>query len=92
MPRPSRKTPAQLAPEPWPQVASPDPVGEVGRQVALRLRDAIGDQSLRAVAATVNVNHSTLIGILAGSTWPDAETIAKLELGLDADIWPGRGR
>jgi hypothetical protein len=65
-------------------------VGEVARQFTLNLREAIGTQSIRGAAAAADVNHSTLLGILEGRTWPDLETIAKIEHGLSADVWPGR--
>jgi len=90
MARTSRKTPVELAPAPWPEVPSPDPVGEVGRQISIRLRAAIGKRTLRAVASAIGMNHSTLVGILDGTSWPDAETLARLEHGLGVDIWPGR--
>ena len=90
MARTSRKTPVELAPAPWPEVPSPDPIGEVGRQIAIRLRAAIGTRTLRAVASSIGMNHSTLVGILDGTSWPDAETLARLEHGLGVDIWPGR--
>jgi uncharacterized repeat protein (TIGR01451 family) len=37
-----------------------------------------------------NVDHATLLGLLRGRSWPDLVTIARLEQGLDADLWPGR--
>lgn len=92
MARMARKTPAELAPEPWPNRQSDDHVGEVARQFTLNLRKAIGGRSIRAAAEAAGVNHSTLLGILEGRTWPDLETIAKIELGLQADLWPGRLR
>ena len=69
---------------------SADPIGEVARQFTLNLREAIGDRSLRAAARECGVAHSTILGILEGRAWPDLETIAKLERGLEANIWPGR--
>jgi hypothetical protein len=30
------------------------------------------------------------LGILDGQKWPDLETIAKIEEGTGADLWPGR--
>ena len=92
MARTERLTPAQLAPAPWPTVASPDPVGEVARQFVINLRAAIDGASIRSVSATANLHHTTLLGILEGRTWPDLETIAKIELGLDAEVWPRRGQ
>ncbi|MEX1080160.1 MAG: helix-turn-helix transcriptional regulator [Homoserinimonas sp.] len=90
MARMARKTPAELAPKPWPSSPSDDHAGEVARQFTLNLRDAIGTKSIRAAAEAAGVNHSTLLGIMEGRTWPDLETIAKIEHGLQADLWPGR--
>jgi hypothetical protein len=91
MVRTARKTPRELSPEPWPDARSDDPIGEIARQFAVNLRDAIGQQSIRGAAARSGLNHSTLLAILEGRTWPDLETIAKLETGLDAAVWPRRG-
>lgn len=83
-----RERPFELAPGPWPETASPDPVAELARQFSLNLAAAIGDSSLRAVGRTTGVGHNTLASILAGRIWPDFMTIAKLELGLEAALWP----
>ncbi|AWB85267.1 helix-turn-helix domain-containing protein [Mycetocola zhujimingii] len=89
MPRPSRPSPRELA-EGWPDSPSADPVGEVARQLALNLRAAIDNRSLRAAAEAAGVDHSTILAILQGRTWPDLYTVARLEQGLEADLWPGR--
>lgn len=89
MPRPARATPAQLTPG-WPDEHSPDSLAEVARRFAMALRSAIGTRSLRQTAAVAGVSHTAILAILAGSTWPDLATIAKLEAGLGVDLWPGR--
>jgi transcriptional regulator with XRE-family HTH domain len=71
---------------------SEDPIGEVARQFALNLRIAIGDRSLRKAAEDTGVDHSTIQAILQGRSWPDVFTLAKLERGLESDLWPGRLR
>lgn len=38
------------------------------------------------------MDHSTILAILQGRTWPDLYTVARLEQGLEADLWPGRSR
>lgn len=43
--------------------------------------------SLRDFARRVGVNHATLLGVLQGSTYPDAETIALLEVGTQRPLW-----
>ena len=73
----------------WPDGPASDPIGEVARVFADNLRRAIGEKSIRSAAEACGMNHATLIGILEGRAWPDMETIAKLERGLDAALWPG---
>lgn len=89
MSRPSRPHPHELA-DGWPEVPAVDPTAEVARQLAQNLRAAIGDRSVRSAARDTDVDHATISAILNGKTWPDLYTIAKLERGLGADLWPGR--
>lgn len=85
-----RALPVELADAPWPSVRSRDPFGEVARQFVLNLRDAMAGRSLRAVAADAGIGHVTLQRVLAGQAWPDLQTIARLEAGLDVELWPRR--
>lgn len=91
MPRSARARPRDLAPA-WPDGPSTSPEGEVARRFAENLRRQIAARPIRAVARDSGVNHSTLLGILDGQKWPDLETIAKIEEGTGADLWPGRVR
>lgn len=43
--------------------------------------------SHRDFARRVGVNHATIIGILQGRTYPDAETIALLEVRTCRPLW-----
>ncbi|WP_403021520.1 helix-turn-helix domain-containing protein [Salinibacterium sp. GXW1014] len=88
MPRPSRSSPSERTSS-WPDTPSDDPSGEVARLLTLNLQAAMGDLSMRAAGARTGVDHSTIQGILQGRTWPDLDTIAKLERGLGAALWPG---
>ena len=90
MPRPARPSPAALSPAPWPTKPSPDPVAEVARRLVLNLEQAIAGRSIRSVAEAAGLDHTTLLGLLRGRSWPDLATIARLEQGLGADLWPGR--
>lgn len=59
---------------------------------ARRLREAIDDQagaSVRKVARDAGLSHATLLAILAGSTWADLYTVAKLEVALGRALWHG---
>lgn len=87
MNKPSRKRPVELAPAPWPDGPSEDPVGEIARQFVVQLRSVLGDRSLRSVAAKAGLDHATIVRVLAGQVWPDLATIARLELALDASLW-----
>ncbi len=86
MPRTARSLPVEGAPEPWPEVASADPLTEIARQFVLRLKAEMGSASVRSVAAKAGINHVTLLNILAGRAWPDLATIGRLEMALDADF------
>ncbi|WP_139199326.1 helix-turn-helix transcriptional regulator [Curtobacterium sp. MCBA15_013] len=90
MGRPMRALPVELAGTPWPEVPSPDQFGEIARQFVLNVRDAMAGRSLRSVAADAGIGHVTLQRVLAGQAWPDLATIARLEVGLDAALWPRR--
>ena len=83
-----RDKPSALAPSPWPTVPSENAVGENARRFVLNLTEAIGEQSVRAAAKQSSVSHVTLLNILAGRVWPDLATITKLEIGLEASLWP----
>ncbi|MFC9559867.1 helix-turn-helix domain-containing protein [Agromyces sp. NPDC056965] len=91
MSRTPRPQPAELAPG-WPGTLSTDPAGEAARQFALRLRDAIGDDSIRSVARSAGLSHVTLLGYLNGSTWPDLYAIARLETALGVPLKTGQKR
>jgi transcriptional regulator with XRE-family HTH domain len=73
-------------------VPAVDPVDEVARLFARNVQRAIGERTLREAGELVGVDFSTLAKIVNGATWPDLETIAKLELGFGVDLWPGRIR
>ncbi|MGW8431312.1 helix-turn-helix domain-containing protein [Curtobacterium citreum] len=88
MGRPARELPVALCPAPWPEQPSVDRSAEKARRLVMNLRTAMGGRSLRAVAADTGLGHVTLQRILSGQAWPDLHTIAKLEVGLDTDLWP----
>lgn len=88
MARTSRSTPAELSPG-WPDRESPDPIAEVARRFALNIEAKRGTRSLRSIALATGMNHSILVNILAGRTWPDLATIARIERALETDVWPG---
>ncbi|WP_172655925.1 helix-turn-helix domain-containing protein [Demequina maris] len=84
---PKRLRPRDLT-EVWPDSPVADAVGEVARRVALALHAAIGESSLREVAARTGVDHTTVADVLNGTAWPDTITLARLEIGLGVALWP----
>lgn len=87
MARPVRSVPAALV-SGWPDTPSALPDVETARRLALNLRSALTDMSLRAAKAATGVDHTTIADVLNGTTWPDLRTIARLEAGLRTDLWP----
>lgn len=82
MGRSPRDRPLDLVPEPWPDVPSGDPLGEIGRTFVLNLREAMEGRSVRSVAAVAGLQHATLDKILAGRAWPDLAAIGRLQIAL----------
>jgi transcriptional regulator with XRE-family HTH domain len=87
VPRPHRPVPAEVVRE-WPNRPSEQAEVEVARQFAINLRAALEGRSLRQAKALTGVDHTTIAAILNGTVWPDLHTLARLEHGLDADLWP----
>jgi hypothetical protein len=65
-------------------------VAEIARRLVVNVERATEGRSVRSVAETAGIDHTTLLGLLRGRNWPDLVTIAKLESGLAQDLWPGR--
>jgi hypothetical protein len=91
VPRPARPAPKSFSAD-WPEVPCEDQTAEVARRLVLRLKDVLGGRSLRSLKGATGVDHTTVSVILSGQVWPDIATLARLEAGLDADLWPGRLR
>lgn len=87
MARPVRKLPVQLVHD-WPNEPTTEPTVEVARALALRLREVMDGRSAREVGRVAGVDFTTVSAILNGTTWPDLMTLARLEAGLGADLWP----
>ena len=72
----------------WSENPSDNPSTEAVRQFAQNVRGAIGDNSVRSVAAECGLSHVTVLNALNGKSWPDAWTITHLERGLNTEPWP----
>lgn len=91
MPRHTRLRPCELGGS-WPGDPIADPGGEAARKLAVNLADVLGRRGLtnRAAAELTGVDHTVIGKVLKGRTWADLRTIALLEHGLDAVLWPTR--
>lgn len=88
MARPVRPAPRELT-DSWPdQRITQDPAAEAIRLFVLRVRDVAGDSSLRHIASRCGLNHAAVGKVLSGEAWPDARTVALMEMGLEARLWP----
>jgi transcriptional regulator with XRE-family HTH domain len=91
VPRPGRPAPNSFSAD-WPEAPCDDPTAEVARRLVVRLKAVLAGRSLRSLKDATGVDHTTVSVILSGQVWPDIATLARLEAGLDADLWPGRLR
>ena len=99
LPSPAMGAPGERVPVPrdylfegaqWPdgrlRLLAP-PEARLLKGIASRLQKAVGDKSLRDVAKECGVAPQTVHNILAGTTWAHALSVARLERGLNADLW-----
>ena len=79
----------------WPdgrlQLLAP-PEARLLKGIASRLKEAVGDKSLREVAKECGVAPQTVHNILAGTTWAHVLSVARLERGLNVELWGGEHR
>jgi transcriptional regulator with XRE-family HTH domain len=86
------RSPRELTedPETWPHQVAAEPGVEAVRQIAARLTDLLAERgwSLRQAAAASGVNRQAIANLIAGSSWPDVATVARLTAALGASLWP----
>ena len=71
------------------------PSAKLARGVAVRLRDALdyddrrapGRTSARKAAEAAGLSTATVTSIIDGKSWPDIDTVARLERALDITLW-----
>lgn len=88
MSRPARPAPRTFSDD-WPDRECSDQVAEIARLLAIRLKKITDKRGTRDAARSAGVSHSVISRIVHGDAWADTATLAKLELALDADLWPG---
>jgi len=67
-----------------------DAPSETVRLFVCAIRDATTGWTLRQIEEATGIDDAVIARILSGKSWPDARTIARLEHGLDCDLWPRR--
>lgn len=56
--------------------------------VSVALSTALAGRNKSEIATAADIRRSTLYDILAGNTWADMVTLAKLESCLETALWP----
>ncbi|MGW2295417.1 helix-turn-helix domain-containing protein [Streptomyces violaceorubidus] len=86
------RSPRELTdnPEAWPEQPSTDAAAEAVRYIARTLALVLDGRglSLRATAAGSGVNRQAVADLLAGRSWPDVATVARLAHFTGANLWP----
>ncbi|GHE36847.1 hypothetical protein GCM10017673_44240 [Streptosporangium violaceochromogenes] len=88
------RAPRELADDPdaWPNAdLSGHVAAETVQHIARHLAVAIDAQhlSLRRLATTSEVNRQAIADLLAGRSWPDVATVARLGRAVGKSLWPG---
>ncbi|KAB1147086.1 helix-turn-helix transcriptional regulator [Streptomyces luteolifulvus] len=77
-------------PETWPEQPCTDPAAEAVRHIARALAGVLEERglSLRAAADGSGVNRQAIADLLAGRSWPDVATVARLAAFTRSGLWP----
>ncbi|WP_338683776.1 helix-turn-helix transcriptional regulator [Streptomyces acidiscabies] len=91
-----RRPPRELArdPETWTEADLSDPAAAAVQHIARTLASAMSGRglSLRGLAETSGVNRQAIADLLAGRSWPDVATVARLGAALGTPLWPRTAR
>jgi AcrR family transcriptional regulator len=60
----------------------------VAQAISIKLKAALEGRSIRQVAAEADLAHTTVYDLLAGKTYGDVITVARLEAALETSLWP----
>lgn len=77
-------------PSDWPSGETGYAPARYAQGLAARLRAVIGKRTYRTISRLTGVSHGTISALIKGNTWPDLVTVALLEWGLGALVWPGQ--
>jgi DNA-binding phage protein len=80
-----------LAEGTWPDgrfaADAPDVVAYAA-EISRRVAQASAGRAKATLARDAGIERTTLYDMLSGRSWPDAVTLAKLEMALDSALWP----
>ncbi|WP_405141995.1 helix-turn-helix domain-containing protein [Sphaerisporangium sp. NBC_01403] len=90
------QAPRELAQDPdlWPEADLAAHVAAAAVQdIARNLASAMASRrlSLRQLAALSGVNRQAIADLLAGRSWPDVATVARLDHATGNRLWPKSG-
>lgn len=71
----------------WPDEPSSGPAGEAARQFAVNLRAAMGEKSIRRVAADAGLEEGSVRRVLSGTSWPHLRAMVMLEESLGVRLY-----
>lgn len=75
--------------EGWPYTSASSEDAEVARLIVLNLIAAAEGRGLRSIARQADIDEKTLRQLLAGASYPDVRTVARLERALQVPLYPG---
>lgn len=87
MSEPRRPAPVAFS-DAWPDAVIDEHDAETARQFVLNLRAALAGRSVRSVAKDAGIDDKTIRKILAGLSWPDLRSIARLEQATGKALFP----
>ena len=83
-----RVRPAELVDGPFLEGTPTDPLGAVAQAFARNVDAAMAGRSGRSFERDSGMSHASVIRIVRGQVWPDAVTIARLEIATGRALWP----
>lgn len=72
----------------WPNVVIDQHDAETARLLVVKLLSVLEGRSLRSLARDAGLDEKTLRKIIAGLSWPDLRTIARLEEATGQRLYP----
>ncbi len=72
----------------WPQAPASSLDSEVARLIVVNLISAMEGRGVRSVAREAGIDEKTLRQLIAGASYPDVRTVARLEEALQAPLYP----